>query len=53
VVGIAVGACRDERCGPSPVREACVELVLGMRSWQGVEPGYAADDETLTFQVDG
>jgi hypothetical protein len=53
VVGIAVGACPDERCGPSPVREARVELLLGLRSWQGVEPDYAADDETLTFQVDG
>jgi hypothetical protein len=52
-VEIAEWASRDERCGPSPVRETRVELLLGKRSWQGVELGYAADDETLTFQLDG
>jgi hypothetical protein len=43
----------QQRCSPAPVRETRVELLLGLRIRQGVEPGYAADDETLTFQLDG
>jgi len=52
-VEIAEWASCDNRCGPPPVGETCVELLLGKRSWQGIELGYAADDETLTFQLDG
>jgi hypothetical protein len=53
VIWVAVRALLDELFGPLPVREARVEVFLGLRSGQGVEVGYAADDQTLTFQLDG
>ena len=53
LVGTAVRPSIDELGRPSPVRQAGIKLLLGLVTWQGVERGYAADDETLTFQVDG
>jgi len=53
VVWVAEGASLQQRFGPSPVREACVKLLLGLRGRQGIELGDAAYDQTLTFQLDG
>ena len=53
LVDVAVRPAVDEPGRPSPVRKAGIELLLGLVTWQGVERGYAADDETLTFQLDG
>jgi hypothetical protein len=53
VIWVPVGAPLDEGLGPSPVREARVQVLLGSRGAQRVEAGYAPDDETLTFQLDG
>jgi hypothetical protein len=50
---IAIGASLGERRSPSTVREASIQLLLGLGRRQGVEEGYAADDETLTFELDG
>jgi hypothetical protein len=48
-----IGPALLQRCSPAPVRQTRVQLLLGLRIGQCVEPGYAADDETLTFQLDG
>ncbi len=53
LVGIAIRPAFDQLGRPSAVRQAGVELILGLVMWESVERGYAADDETLTFQLDG
>jgi hypothetical protein len=53
LVEIAIGASVNERRSPFTVREAFVQPLLGLGIGQGVELGYAANDETLTFQLDG